>query len=79
MQIIYYFFAGAFGSLVKDILADGKLMLPKVVDGALVLGFIGGMIVGGFVGWAVDGSMLTAAMAGYAGASIIPNLLMKYG
>lgn len=79
MEIILLFLAGAFGSLVKDIVVDGKLALPKIVDGDLILGFIGGMIVGAFVGYVVDGGMLTAMMGGFVGISVIENLLKKYG
>ena len=79
MEIILLFLAGAFGSLVKDLVIDGKLTLPKIIDGDLILGFIGGMIVGAFVGYVVDGSMLTAMMGGFVGISVIENLLKRYG
>jgi len=79
MEILLLFLAGAAGALAKDIVIDGKLILPKIVDGALVLGFVGGMVVGGFVGMIVDGSMVTAAMGGYVGISVIENLIAKNG
>lgn len=67
--------AGALGALVRDILRDNRLSLPSVVDGDLVLGFIGGMLVGAFVGWAVDQSVITAVFSGYVGTSTIKHLL----
>ncbi len=69
--------AGAFGALVREILREGGLELPKKIDGKLALGFIGSAIVGGFVGYLIDGSIVTAALAGYTGISAIENLLLK--
>jgi len=76
-EIIYLLLAGAFGALIKEILIDNKLTLPKKVDGELVLGFLGSLIVGAFAGWAIDGSLLTAAMAGFTGFAIIEQLVVK--
>lgn len=67
--------AGACGAIAKDIVSDGKLKLPSINNDDLVLGFIGGAIVGAFVGWAVDHSILTAALSGYVGSSAIQHLL----
>ena len=67
--------AGAAGAIAKDIVVDGRLKLPCVDGGDLLLGFIGGAIVGAFVGFAVDHSVLTAALSGYVGTSAIRNLL----
>jgi len=77
MEIVYFFIAGAIGALIKDIVVDGLLELPKKVDGKFALGFLGGMFVGGFAGWAVDGTLLTAALAGFTGQAVIENLLLK--
>lgn len=74
-DFIYFLIAGAFGALAKDIVQDNKIVLPKKVDGELVLGFIGSMIVGAFVGWAVDQSPITALLSGYVGTSAIKHLL----
>lgn len=71
------FLAGAIGSLVKDILEDGKLKLPKIQDGDFFLGFIGGMVTGGVAGYLVDGSLTTAFMGGYTGTALAQNLLAK--
>jgi hypothetical protein len=76
-EAVRFLLAGAFGALAKDIVGDGKLQLPYLKDGFLVLGVVGGMMVGAFVGWAVDGSLITAAMAGYVGTSAISHLLPK--
>jgi len=77
MEIVFLFVAGAFGALAKDVVIDNRIQLPKIIDGSLGLGFIGAMLVGGFVGWAIDGSFITAALAGFAGLSAIENLLLK--
>jgi len=77
MEIIYFFLAGAVGSLVKDILVDNTLELPKRINGKIALGFVGGMLVGGFTGWAVDQSILMAALAGFSGTAVLENLLNK--
>ena len=75
IEIVVLLMAGAFGALARDIVKDNKLTLPKLQDGDLVLGCLGGMIVGSFVGYAIDGSLVTATLAGYAGTSAIQNLL----
>lgn len=67
--------AGACGAIAKDIVVDGCLKLPSIHNDDLVLGFIGGAIVGAFVGFAVDHSVLTAALSGYVGTSAIQHLL----
>ena len=70
-----FLLAGAFGSLARDLIKDGKLHLPYVEDKTLVLGFVGGMIIGAFVGWAIDSNFVLAGMSGYAGSSAISHLL----
>lgn len=69
--------AGTVGALVREILREGGIELPKKIGGKLFLGFIGSAIVGGFVGYLIDGSVVTAALAGYTGISAIENLLLK--
>jgi uncharacterized membrane protein YeaQ/YmgE (transglycosylase-associated protein family) len=69
--------AGAIGALVKDILQDGKISLPKKVNGDLVLGFIGSIIVGAFIGFLVDKDPVISGLAGYVGKSMIENLIPK--
>ena len=69
--------AGAIGALIKEILQDNKLKLPKIAAGECELGFLGSIIIGAFVGYAIDGGFLTAAMAGFAGFSVIENLISK--
>ncbi len=66
---------GAFGSIARDIVIDGRLKLPFLKDGDLVLGFVGGAFVGSFVGFSVDHSVLTAVLSGYVGTSAIRHLL----
>jgi hypothetical protein len=76
-ELICLFAAGAAGAIIKDVVVDGKLVLPKKVDGTLILGFLGGVATGGAAGVAVDHSPITAFLAGYAGTSAIENLLNK--
>jgi len=71
------FVCGALGSLVKDIVKDGCFEFPKIKEGKLYLGFIGGAIIGGFVGVVVDHSYLTALLAGYTGISVIEHMIKK--
>ena len=66
--------AGAFGALAKDVFKDNKIELPKITNGYFYMGFIGSMITGAAVGYLVDGSLLTAFMAGFTGSAILPNL-----
>ncbi len=77
--MIGYAIAGALGALARDVVKDNKLQLPRYRDGAILLGFIGGMLVGAFVGWSVDSSFLTASMAGYVGTSAIGHLMPADG
>ena len=71
------FLGGAVGAIVKDVLHDNKLTMPKIADGILELGFVGGILIGAFAGYVIDGSFLTAAMGGYVGKSVIENLMPK--
>ena len=75
VSIVWYLVVGAFGALARDIVRDNKIKLPHVKDGEVILGSIGGMVVGAFVAWAVDQSLLTAALSGYVGTSAIAHLL----
>jgi len=76
-RIIILFVAGALGSLIKDIIEDGKLVLPKKNMGELSLGFLAGMVTGGVVGYLVDNNPATAFLAGYTGVSVVQALNMK--
>ena len=69
--------AGCVGALVKIIVNDGYLTLPKFEEGKFYLGFIGSTIIGGIVGVIVDHNIVTAFLAGYVGYSLIDNIL-KY-
>lgn len=76
-SFLYLFLAGAIGALVKEIIEDNKLTLPKKINGEFSLGFLGSCFIGGIAGYLVDGNPVTAALAGYAGKSIIENFLSK--
>ena len=68
---------GAFGALVKDIVLDNCIILPKFDNGRLLLGSIGGSIIGASVGLIVDHSIITAFFAGYAGSQMLVALAPK--
>lgn len=72
---IILFACGAVGSLVKDILVDNKLKLPKVRKGELYLGCVGGMVIGAMAGYLVDNDPVTAFLGGYGGIQIIESLV----
>ena len=75
--ILLLFSAGALGAIVKDLIKDNSLELPKIVDGKLVLGFLGSCFIGGVAGYLIDGNPITAGLAGYAGMSAIENFISK--
>jgi len=75
MTVIYYLIAGGVGAFVADIMKDNHLELPKIINGQLFLGCVGGMIIGAVAGLIVDGSIITAFMGGFAGKEIIKNLI----
>lgn len=68
---------GGLGALIKEILQDGSLTLPKIKNGELVLGFLSSIIVGAAVGFLVDHSPLMAFFAGYTGFSAVGALMPK--
>lgn len=76
-EILTVALGGIIGGLVKDILIDGAIQLPYKKDGYVYLGFIGGAVIGAFIGLVIDGSFITALMAGYTGTSIIQNLVTR--
>ncbi len=77
MSLLYFFLFGMAGALIKDIVKDGSIQLPRVEDRKLYLGFVGSALVGGSVGALIDGSFTIAFLSGYVGYSIIENLLAK--
>jgi len=77
VEVLTLLAAGATGALIKEILEDNKIKLPSIAQGNLDLGFLGSTIIGAFVGYVIDGSFLTAAMAGFTGFSVIQNLVGK--
>ena len=76
-SILILFAAGALGAIVKDLIKDNSLELPKIIDGKLVLGFLGSCFIGGIAGYLIDGNPITAGLAGYAGMSAIENFISK--
>ena len=74
-NVFLLFVAGAVGSLVSQLVRDNTLELPAKVTSGLCLGFLGGLVVGGFVGVVVDGSYVSAGLAGYVGINVIEKFL----
>lgn len=66
---------GMGGAIVKDILKDNKVQLPKIKNGSLYLGCIGGIILGAIAGYLVDNDPVTAFLGGYAGSQILQGLV----
>lgn len=74
MLTILYFVAGFLGAMVKDIVQDNRLVIPKYTEGVLLLGFIGGGLIGGIAGVIADVSFVNAGLAGFVGSSVIYRL-----
>jgi hypothetical protein len=75
MEYFILFFCGSFGAIIKDVLKDGYLAIPHLVQKRLYLGFFAGALVGGVVGVIVDHSYITAFLAGYTGFSVIETIM----
>jgi len=73
--LIACFIAGAAGALIKDIVKDNALIMPKKENGKLYLGFIGAMIIGGVIGYLIDHSIITAFSTSYMGMATIDNII----
>jgi len=73
--MVMIFLAGALGALCKDIFKDNTIEMPKWNEGKLGLGCIGGMIIGGAAGMYIDGSFITAFMAGFTGIAILQGVM----
>ena len=71
------FLAGAIGALLNDVLNDNCIEIPKIFDGKMYLGILGGMLIGGSAGLAIDGSLTTAFMGGFTGKAVIQRLIEK--
>lgn len=69
--------AGGLGALVKSVIEDNAITLPRLSGGKLFLGELGSILIGGTAGYLVDHSFLTAFFAGYVGFSAIEALLPK--
>jgi hypothetical protein len=79
MSVIYLILAGAAGSLIKDLIEDGTLELPKRIDGKLALGFISSIIIGAGIGFLADKDPTFSFLMGYVGKSFIESLIGKGG
>lgn len=77
MHILLFLLPGAAGAIIKDIVKDNKLCLPKIDDGHILMGFTGGMVIGAGAGYVIDGNPLTAFLAGFTGSQVIESLIFK--
>ena len=77
MELFLLAVAGGLGALIKDVVKDNKLMMPKYEDGTVTLGFIGGVVIGMAVGYLVDQNPTTAFFGGYAGTQMLESLIQK--
>jgi len=75
--ILILLICGATGAFLKDILNDGCIEIPYLKNGKLYLGFFGGLLIGAAAGYFVDNNPTTAFLGGYAGSSVITNLIFK--
>lgn len=73
-----FFTTGCIGALVRLVADSGCLVLPRRINGTLVLGFIGSMVVGGFVGCVVDGEPIVAAFGGYIGVDLLDRFMPDF-
>jgi hypothetical protein len=77
MEFLILALSGAAGALVKDVVKDNKIVLPKFSEGCVLLGFVGGVIIGAAVGYLVDQNPTTAFLSGYAGSQMLVALAPK--
>lgn len=71
---IWAFFIGALGALVRDVLDDGVLQLPRIKDGIVILGCFGGFLLGGAAGLLTGGNLLLEFTAGFTGYAVLAAL-----
>lgn len=79
MEVLGLALAGGIGAIVKDVVKDNKIQMPKYKDGSVVLGCLGGIIIGMCVGYLVDQNPTTAFFSGYAGTQMLESLVLKNG
>ena len=72
-----YALAGLLGALVNLALEGRPLILPRMSDGALHLGFVGNLIICITVAFIIDGSFVTAFCAAIIGTCILRKLKTK--
>ena len=69
-----YTLAGLLGALVNLALEGRPLVLPRMSDGALYLGFVGNLIICLTVAFMIDGSFAMAFFAALIGTCILRKL-----
>jgi len=73
-----YAIGGLLGALIKDIIEDNIIELPKITNGKILLGSLGGLIIGTIIGYFVDQSFLLSFLAGYSYKDFLNQLLKKH-
>lgn len=76
-EIILLALSGAAGSLMRLVVNDQKLQLPKFDGGSLYLGALGSVLIGAAVGAVIDHSYITAFTAAYTGMSLTDKIVQK--
>ena len=69
--------AGVLGALINLALEGRPLVLPRMSDGALYLGFVGNLIICITVAFIIDGSFAMAFFAALIGTCILRKLKTK--
>lgn len=70
-EVLIYAAGGLLGALVKEIFSkEGALLLPRVVDGRLHLGFLASLVPGMILAVLADGNFLTAFGSGFAASTL---------
>jgi len=81
LQLICFFGAGAAGGLVRHVLSEGGLVMPKTVERngkrLLRLGFLLHMCAGALIGAAIDGNVATAFSFGISGIYVLEKLIQR--
>jgi len=74
----WFLISGAAGGLLKEIMHDNCIDLPKIGEnGKVHLATLGGMTVSAVAGLFVDNTPLSAFLAGWAGADIVKSIVEK--
>jgi len=81
-EVALYAICGMVGGLIRAIITgEGILVLPRIHEGRVDLGFISALIIGAFAGWIAPYGLgvdsIVAGMAGYCGIDFIENAVER--